>query len=255
MKLPFLWVALGFSVGILLEKYARIPSFGLAGVLGGGIAVLWFLRTRRFFLPLFVIFLGCAGFLWARLDAYVPPSAVQNFTEAECVILRGIVVSLPEAKVHGKKTTVSLVLAARSVSKKEQGRWRSYKVSGEVQTFLIQAPVLPQAGDELRLFGELKAPRQVLNPGEFDYGNFLSQKKIHAVFQTIGRKSVRLVHPGSPYAPSRILADARRHLARLIDKLYGAPEASILEALVLGLRSDVSSEVRNQFMKTGTIHI
>ncbi|MFH0985268.1 MAG: ComEC/Rec2 family competence protein [Candidatus Omnitrophota bacterium] len=255
MNLPFLWIALGFSVGLFASKYGNIPAAGLAWILGLGILLLWFLRGWRYFGPLFVLLLACAGILWAQLDAHVPANAVRNFAGPERITLRGVVSALPEIKTRGKKATVSLVLKARSISRQEGSRRKFRKVSGEVQTFLLQAPVLPQVGDELWLYGTLSAPRQVLNPGEFDYGDFLAQKNIHAVFQTIGKKSVRVVREGGKFLPGRILAQTRRKLAALIDKLYAAPHAAILKALVLGLRSDVAPEVRNQFMKTGTIHI
>ena len=102
MKTPFLWIALGFSIGIALEKYESLPFVWLACALGGGITVLWFLRARRLFLPIFIILLTCAGMLWARLDAYVPRNAIQNFTDSGRVILRGVVDALPEVKA-GKK--------------------------------------------------------------------------------------------------------------------------------------------------------
>ncbi|MFA5168010.1 MAG: ComEC/Rec2 family competence protein [Candidatus Omnitrophota bacterium] len=255
MKLPFLWIAMGFSLGIALEKYVLIPSVWPISMLGGGIVVLWFLRGRRLFLPLFILCLGCAGILWARLDAHVPANAIQNFTGPERITLRGVVDSLPERKTLGKKTTISLVLKARSVTRQENGRRKFHKVSGQVQVFLLQSPVLPQVGDELRLYGTLSLPRQVLNPGEFDYGHFLAQKNIHAVFQLIGKKCVRVTRTGARWAPGRLIADARRRLAMLVDRLYKPPEAAILKALVLGLRSDVAPEVRSQFMKTGTIHL
>ena len=124
-----------------------------------------------------------------------------------------------------------------------------------MQVFLIQPPLVPQVGDELRLYGELSAPRTVLNPGEFDYGRFLGEKNIFAIFQAIGPRSVKRLHEGSWFLPERLLADARRNLATLIDALYTVPEAAIMKALVLGLRSDVAPEVRDQFMKTGTIHL
>ena len=255
MKLPFLWLSLGFSIGIVVEKYWKVPVLWLVYGLFTGIVLLWFLRGHRVFLPFLILCLGCAGILWAGLDAFVPANAVQNFTGPERVILRGVVDSLPEMKTRGKKKTVSLVLAARSITREEGGRRKFHKVSGQVQVFLLQAPSLPQVGDELRLFGELSAPKQVLNPGEFDYGSFLAQKNIAALFQTIGPKSVRVTREGSRFLPARILAEIRRSLAALIDKLYVASEAAILKALVLGMRSDVAPEVRDQFMKTGTIHL
>jgi len=255
MRLPFLWVALGFSVGIVLEKYGNIHVLWPACVLGPGIILLWFLRGRRLFLPLFILCLGCAGYLWARLDAHVPANAIRNFTGSERITLRGVVDALPEIKARGKKTTVSLVLKARSITRQENGRWKFHKVSGYVQVFLLQAPALPQVGNELRLYGTLSAPRTVLNPGEFDYKSFLAQKNIHAVFQTIGKKCVRITKTGNPLAPARLIAETRRYLATLIDKLYKPEESAILKALVLGLRSDVSPEVRNHFFRSGTIHL
>ena len=255
MKLPFLWIALGFSLGIAMEKYWNISVLCLLYGLFSGIVFLWFLRGGRLFLPLFVLLLGCAGMLWARFDAHVPANAIQRFAGTERITLRGVVDALPEVKTRGKKTTVSLVLKARSITKQEGGRRKFRKVSGNVQVFLLQSPVLPQVGDELRLYGELSAPRLVLNPGEFDYGDFLAQKNIHALFQTIGQKCVRVVKVGSRFLSARILAEIRRSLAALIDKLYVTSEAAILKALVLGLRSDVAPEVRSQFMKTGTIHL
>ncbi len=59
----------------------------------------------------------CTGILWARLDAYIPSNAVQNFAGDARLTLRGVVASLPEAKARGKKVTVSLVLKARSITK------------------------------------------------------------------------------------------------------------------------------------------
>ena len=238
-----------------MEQHWYFPTSWLLSGLFSGIILLWFFRGRKYFLVLFVFLLGCSGFLWARLDAHVPASAVQNFTGPERVTLRGIVDLLPEIKMRGKKKTVSFVLAARSITKEVGGRRKFFKVTGDVQTCLLQSRVVPQVGDSLRIFGELSAPKQVLNPGEFDYGKFLEQKNIHALFQTIGSRCVRITRTGDPWKPSRILAEARRWLAALIDKLYDVPEAAILKALVLGLRSDVTPEVRDQFMKTGTIHV
>lgn len=255
MKLPFLWISLGFSLGILVEKCCRIPLHWLASILGGGIILLCFLTRKKIFLPVFLLCMASAGIFWARLDAQIPANEVRNFAGAERITLRGVVDSLPEVKTHGKKTTVSLVLKAHSIIHREGKHWKSQKVSGKVQVFLIQSSVLPQTGDELRLYGELSEPRTVLNPGEFDYKSFLAQKNIYAIFQTIGKKCVRVTKIGNPLAFARILASARRHLARLIDQLYCVREAAIVKALVLGLRSDISPEVRDQFMKTGTIHL
>ena len=254
MKTPFLWIALGFSLGIVTDRLVKIPWVWVSCCLGGGLVVLWFLRGGKGFLPLFVLLMGCAGILSSRLDAFVPAQAIQRFVSTERLTLTGVVSSLPEMKSRGKRSVISLGLEARSIIRSEKGRRRNLRVTGLVQTFLIQPPLIPQVGDELRLFGTLEAPRQILNPGEFDYGSFLGDKNIYAIFQTIGPRSVRRIREGTWFLPERLLAEARRKLAALTDRLYTAPEAAIMKALVLGLRSDIAPEVRDQFMKTGTVH-
>ena len=112
-----------------------------------------------------------------------------------------------------------------------------------------------QVGDELRLYGTLSLPQQVLNLGEFDYGKFLALQKIHAVFQVIGKKSIRLTKQGSGFSQPRRIADLRRSIGALIDRSYGSGEAASLKALVIGLRSDVAPEVRNAFFLSGTIQL
>jgi predicted membrane metal-binding protein len=255
MKNPFVWVSFGLMLGIVAEKYGGFSTGWITGTWGGGMFLLWFLRGRRIFLPLFIFLFACAGFLWARIDARVLDHAVERFAGPGRVVLRGTVDSLPEVRHRGKKVTVSFVLKSRSIVRREGPRRRSFPVSGSVQIFLLQSPEVPQVGDELRLYGELSLPRKILNPGEFDYASFLAQKDIYAVFQSIGPKSVRMVRKGTKYAPARVLAEVRRSLALLIERSYVPSEAAILKALVLGLRGDVSPEVRNQFMKTGTVHI
>jgi competence protein ComEC len=255
MRLPFFWISMGFSLGIVTEKYWNIPFSWLEYGLFAGSVLLWFLRRKRCFLALFVLLMGLSGVLWARLDAYVPANAVQSFAGKERVSLKGVVDSLPEIKTRGKRKTISFVLSVNSITRKENGRRKYFKVKGNVQTCLLQSSVVPQVGDTLRIFGELGIPKKVLNPGEFDYGSFLAQQNIQAVFQAIGHKSVRVVRMGPRFLPARMLAEIRRSLAALIDRLYTVPEAAILKALVLGLRSDVAPEVRSQFMKTGTIHL
>jgi len=239
----------------VVGKYTSIPVLWCWGGLAAGILLLWLLRGSKIFLTVFVLVMAFAGILWARLDARVPMNSVENFAGPERVVLRGVADTLPEVKTRGKKSTVSLVLRASFVTRQERGHWKRKKVVGDVQVFLLQSQVLPQLGDELRLYGTLDIPRKVLNPGEFDYGSFLAQKKIRAVFQVIGKKSVRVIGQGAGAAPSRWIPNIRRSVGLLIDRLYGVREASFLKALVIGLRSDVPAAVRDDFFKSGTIHL
>ncbi|HOW88250.1 MAG TPA: ComEC/Rec2 family competence protein [Candidatus Omnitrophota bacterium] len=256
MKLPFFWIGSGFALGIIAERYGPVPAAASLSVLVFGSALLWCLRSSKFFMPLFISCLVCAGSLCAKLDARIPERAVEQFTDPSRASLEGIVHSLPEVRTRGKRVNVGFILKARSILLKKNGTRKLHEVSGYVQVFLLQPSLIPKVGDQIRIFGELSVPKRALNPGEFDYADFLAQKDVRAVFRAIGKRSVRLIKAGNWWVPARIIAETRRHSAALIDRLYNKPqEAAIVKALVLGLRGDVASEVRDQFMRTGTIHL
>lgn len=255
MKTPFFWPSLGFALGIATDRWVRAPAASMFATAGFGIALLWFLRGKRIFLPLFVLVMVLLGNLAGGLSSRVPSTAIQHFAGKEKKSLVGTVISLPEMKLRGKRNILSLVLRAKSIHYLEKGKRRQQKVTGQVQVFLIQSPFLPQVGDELRLWGTLEVPRRARNPGEFDYGRFLAEKGIYVIFQTIGYKSVNRLREGVWYLPGRLLAQTRRFLAGCLDRLYIPSEAAMMKALVLGLRGEVLSELRDQFMKTGTIHL
>jgi hypothetical protein len=81
-----------------------------------------FLTGRKIFLPVFLLGMIATGVFWARLDEHIPANAIQNFLGPDRVTLRGTVVSLPELKTRGKKTTVSLILRAHSITGKKGKR-------------------------------------------------------------------------------------------------------------------------------------
>ena len=49
MKIPFLWVSLGFTLGIVVERKVNVPMIWIWGFLGSGIVALWLLRGKKFF--------------------------------------------------------------------------------------------------------------------------------------------------------------------------------------------------------------
>jgi len=255
MRLPFLWIAAGFTSGIIFEKYVTVSCGFLLGIFGAGMILLLIFRGRKISLPLFLVVMASAGSLWAQRDGRQWPDAVWNFAGEERVKLTGVVSSLPELKARGKKVTVSLILTARTLSKNEKGRRRTFRVTGNVQTFLLQPSFVPETGDELSLYGKLEIPHKALNPGEFDYAGFLEQKDIRVVFQTLGARSVRRLAVERVPVFVRGIAGAREKIAVLIDRLYLPAHAAIMKALVIGVRTDVAPEVRDQFMKTGTVHL
>lgn len=101
-------------------------------------------------------------------------------------------------------------------------------------------------------FSEVNAP---FNPGEFDYKRYLSNRKIH--YQAfLNGEQIKLLrrNAGNPvisYALKLRLNCVERINRSLADK----DAAALASALILGYRSDLSTEIVNAYADTGTMHV
>ncbi len=285
MRAPALWLALGFGLGIVVETLVPFPALGVGAFFLFMLPVLWASRGRHPFLILLILTLSSLGFLYARLDSKRPPHAVEQWSGSQ-MSLEGIVRTEPEIKTHGKKRTVSFVLSSqnlikgvkpychsdhpkgceesktersfgpvgRRMTENEQHRREFFDTQGNVQVFLFQPGVIPSPGDRVRIWGKLEQARPILNPGGFDYGKYLAQNKIYALFNGYGARSLRVLE-NQASGWQRLLFDFRRRLAKKINQVYEGDTAELFKALILGWRKNISSPLREDFLKTGTTHL
>ena len=157
--------------------------------------------------------------------------------------------------MKGKGKRVSFVIASDEIDTGSRRFPKPRTVRGDVQVFWMQPGVIPEIGDTVRLYGELKSPRRRLNPGEFDQEKYLQERNIQAVFQVIGKRSGHIVKTASILDPAPWIGRLRFWIAERVDLVYKRPESSILKALILGIRDDIGGRRRDDFMKTGTVHL
>lgn len=133
-----------------------------------------------------------------------------------------------------------------------------------------------QYGDEIRLWGELKLPPRAMNPGQFDYREYLARQGVHVLMNVYGQKCVRNYTqydntPRSNGHPSRLLNNIAQHISiknalrsiftlrtrikATIDTHIKYPYNTILNALLIGERREIPSTIRDIFVKTGTVHV
>lgn len=112
-----------------------------------------------------------------------------------------------------------------------------------------------QRGDRLRLTGRLRALPEKTNPADFDYGWYLRRRGIH------GTLSVR-EEGGAAVASSErgglmgVVTARRAAIRESIDRLVPSEEGRIvLGALILGDRSRLDPQTREQFVHSGLMHL
>ena len=104
-------------------------------------------------------------------------------------------------------------------------------------------------GDRLELEGTLDAPPDI---EEFDYPSYLARQGISSVMSF---PESSLVSQGHGIAFYRWLYNARQQLADSLTQVVPEPQASVGQALLLGLRQDLPEDLVDDFRSTGTSHV
>jgi competence protein ComEC len=104
-------------------------------------------------------------------------------------------------------------------------------------------------GDRVLLEGTLEAPS---SDGEFNYAGYLDRQGIHSVMLF---PTVQLVDEGQGAAFYQRLYRLRYTLAESLARAVPEPQAAFGQAILLGLRDNLSSELKDDFQTTGASHV
>nr|MBF6607823.1 ComEC family competence protein [Flavobacterium sp.] len=110
------------------------------------------------------------------------------------------------------------------------------------------------SGSVVHLWSTISKHRPPLNPHQFDYGKYLQRKDIHAQVFT---------DPNAISKWPRTQKDIRHYADRLRTRIlanlnrsgFGTDELSVLGALILGQRQEISPEINRDYRLAGAIHI
>jgi competence protein ComEC len=266
---PALLAAGALAVGILLEAYG---SFGVAGwlVAGAGtgsmaaLATAWRPPRVVHLAPLArTLLLGglvvCVG--GAAHAAYLMPApkdvrwaARSSFATAGDLTLIGTVRDAPTqdasstrfgldaARLHAAGDTVSTTGAVQVTLRASP--WDSTAAPFPVVT----------KGTIVQITGRLRPLPVPRNPGAFDYGDYLARRGIGALLYAREASAVQVRRPARGL--DALLADARRAIRDRLHRFCADSNTrALLQALLLGDRSDVSDRVTDAFARTGLMHL
>jgi len=185
------------------------------------------------------------GFVWAA--AYAQFLAGHQLTkplEGREILLVGQVDSLPTSSQRATQflfqvERVVSPMAASSFPKTIRLNW--YNKNNRLR-----------AGERWQLLVKLKRPHGLANPYGFDYEKWLFQQQIGAsgyVRESSSNRRMAAAGIGS-------IAAWRESIKEYIERaVQGAEHESVIKALVLGDRSDISVQQWDVFRRTGTSHL
>ena len=131
----------------------------------------------------------------------------------------------------------------------------SISMTGEIEVRSWEEVFPQKYGDVVELEGKLSRPRLPRNPGVFNYRKYLMRHGIFATMTINDVSDVQSIGAGGN-AFLGWVKGLRWKIERIIDETMPCEEsASVLKAITLGAREELSPEMRENFDRTGTSHI
>jgi competence protein ComEC len=224
------WIA-----GIFAGSYFHLPFLWMASTLLCIPGLFLFKKQRKSVILVLLIVLGFTGGA-GYYPHSLPADSLTPFIDQEKVTLQGKIASQPELN----DTLVQMEVEIDSVN--------AVPVQG---TILLFAPLYPQYhyGDSLKIFGKLQTAPQF---PEFDYQAYLNKQGITA---TMLNPQIEVTSTGQGSAILASIYSLRDRLSRVLSTILPEPQASLAQGIVLGIRSSIPDDVKNQLSVSGTAHL
>jgi len=235
-----------------LFKLTPLPAYILTAALLISAAVFSSRKALSFFLvSIAIISFGASVF---SLSDILPEGHISGFTRGgdKTVYIRGRIVDDPVVKkTIYKKEKASFLLEAGLI--KDGDLW--HRARGLVKVGLYSNPSAFSYGDEVLLEGILYRPEGLSNPGLFDYSKYLSMKGVTAAFKVKEWFLAESLEGPLPN-PLKKAAYSVRHAVRgMLDRYLKDPYRGFLTAILIGDRTELNKSLRDDFVKTGTVHV
>lgn len=241
------WVALFWLLGMVLASVSSLDLqawaiLTLTGLIGTALLGRRDDRAYLAFACLCALAAGATRYLYAQpvLDPTENDAHVAYYNDGLPVTVRGTVVREPEVRDRAINVTVDVdQIQLRDGTLRE--------VDGLVLVSAFRFPLI-EYGTELKLEGRLQTP---FEDWAFSYKEFLAQEGIYSTM------FLPQVEQGD-FAGQPLRRDLLRFKDRARDTLYSVltdPQASLLNAILLGDDNGMSDNLKDQFRFVGLSHL
>ena len=245
----FFYFCLSFIFGIFLSSITVISQFLILGILIAGlilIFVLW--KHKKMVIAGFCLLFLILGICRCQAEeSKMENNNLRKYNDLERnIILKGTIVSEPDARDSNQKLTVKPEIIYFSSSERrniEEGK------------VLITTENYPEYkyGDKIGVLGELKTPVVF---EDFNYKDYLAKQGIYSVIYC---PEVELLERGKYEGLiSTIYAGMLNFKGRLRESIYqnlSSSQSSILGAMLLGDKSRMSQDLKEDLNIAGVRHV
>lgn len=241
MKRPMLYIMTFYITGILAGQYSSsvggIVLFTICTYLAGFAVYFLFRFKAVLLLPLVSVF----AFIIFQYSTSCTSQTLESLAKSEKTVeITGNVRSIQHTD-YGNKMIFSA----------EYFKYGSHIINENVKLIVLtdEDPSI-KLGQTLKLRGELLELEPAKNPGGFD-------EKLYYNIQGIEYKAYPdIIEKGEVKTDFFIIMENfKNKLGNIYDKVLPSKEASIIKAMILGDRNNLSEETKNLFSTAGIYHI
>lgn len=205
--------------------------------------VLFFLTSRKkFFLTAALALAAFSLGVWRYeiKDQKSVPAVLESRINSEAA-LRGLIVDEPDERENNTR----LVFSAESL--RQDGQWQDIS-RGKILVYAEKYPEF-KYGDFLEIKGILKEPENFSE--DFDWRAYLAKDDI---FLLMNYPKIEKQGEAGSFIKQKLFALKNNFLAG-ISRVLPEPHASFLGGLVIGAKKNIPEDLREDFKKTGAIHL
>ena len=116
---------------------------------------------------------------------------------------------------------------------------------------LIFVPRFPEYkyGDELQIKGKLDTPQPF---DDFDYPGYLANQ---GIYSTMFSPQIEVTGTGKGFFLLNWIYSLRNRLSAAMAATLPEPQAALAQGMILGIKGNITPELQNNFISSGTIHI
>ena len=253
-----LWAALLYSSGIVAGVYAWRPaSWWIAAGAAFLAAGFYFLHRRKWLgvsLALGALFLAGALHIQLRGPTPLLDTTLLPFADSQPVEITAHVTREGRFREEIPNEVRQTLDVETEELVPENGATIPLHAGVRLGIYATSPMRLFHYGERLRLPVKLKLPRNFRNPGAFDYQSYLAANGIAA----LASAKAEDVEPLPGFAGNRLeLWRTRIHssIVAKVHALWPAPQAALIDAMVIGEEAFIDRDTRVDFQRSGTYHI
>lgn len=240
--MPLLYLSISWIAGTFAGSMVMLPAWMLAFSLITIIPAVFLPGCRKTILLVGLCYLSLMGGA-LRYQATIQPqesTQLQFYNGKGVVQVVGMVSDMPEVR----HSSIALRLSALNVI---EGSEKS-EVKGDI---LVRFPFYREFhyGDVLQLTGKLETPQQL---EDFDYKSYLANQGIYSI---MNYPTTVVLESRKGFAPLAWIYNLRSRLSQSLSAILPQPQSSLAQAILLGLRGNISDDLMQSFYYTGTTHL